>query len=146
MSRKVNTLLSVLLILVLVIGQLPGVGLTVNAEENSDTLEWHENDVINLKGKYFRYNGDSSALSIDKDNTVPSPEYSGDLNSWVFPGCVYSSDVGEEERLPIIIQRPDDRSADFLPTGFKVAGGNGSEEDPYCFELVYTEEAPAADR
>jgi|GEM_PF-6925128 len=109
-----------------------------------EIVEWYIGDKINLMGKWFvpddsdEYK-DYIYYGTSTEFTVPEPEYDDDYGQWYFGDIkvlLYEVVESLEEFWMTI---PSDKTSSVVPTGFKVKSGTGTEDDPYMFELIYTE-------
>ena len=109
-----------------------------------EIVEWYIGDKINLMGKWF-VPDDSDEYKdyiyhgTNTEFTVPEPEYDDDYGQWYFGDIkvlLYEVVETPEEFWMTI---PSDKTSSVVPTGFKVKSGTGTEDDPYMFELIYTE-------
>ena len=95
-------------------------------------LEWKIGDSINMPGKYF-YSDDKSTVASegqDYTKTVPTPTYFSNDKQWRFETVIGT--------VNLFLSIPSDRTISDKPLGFKVKSGDGSEDSPYSFELMYS--------
>ena len=134
----VKKLLNIVLMLVMVFGLLPGMGVKVHAEEKN--LEpggvYYLGETVTLGNGAWILIDDYPPAQItnkfmDGSFTLPATLTASDFNSlqaqWGFK-------VGDTY---IYIGYEKEASADHIPTGFKCVNGDGTEYNPYEFELVY---------
>ena len=105
-----------------------------------EVSEWAVGDSINLYGKYFLYYDDGKIAENLKQSrniphSIPAPDRIIE-GWWRFPEAVHVTD-DEDPVEGLFFGRPEDRSWDEIPSGFRIKEGDGSKENPYQFELVY---------
>ena len=115
----------------------------VNADPTSGIgvgSTWYVGDSICLSGKWFvRSDSDHEAVRGDyHTNTVPNPAtfHLNEVPYWFFDNAVSVTDGGNPSLLLAV---PNGRTVSDVPTGFRIRGGSGTEEDPFTFEPVYDE-------
>ena len=98
---------------------------------------WYVGDSINMKDYYVAYDDtrpDTKRLCANYPATVPSPAYQTESDGlWTFAGMMKTESLYPK----LYLKKPADRTASDIPLGFKIKSGNGTEESPYRFELVY---------
>ena len=144
MKKKARKVLSVMLTLAMLLGLMPGMNLTVIADNT--VTEWHAGDTFSLQGKYCVVDDFPGDIEVELCGntacTVPEPsdEWLGNYNQWTFSDCYYIDAEDDFYKIYITI-RPDKTQAD-VPTGFRIKSGTGINNDPYIFELVYADDVP----
>ncbi|MBQ8118281.1 MAG: InlB B-repeat-containing protein [Lachnospiraceae bacterium] len=122
-----RTLLSFLLTLAMVIGLMPGIGLTAKA----DTTEWLVGENIDLSFKWIILDDkEPNSIQVGANGKLQNIEYNGDRSQWKLSGCV---DCGD-----IYLTSPVGKTSSDVPSGFKIKSGDGTQDNPYAFELVYS--------
>ena len=93
--------------------------------------EFYIGDIFNTNGsKYIAYtNRYNSGSSYDCCTVVPTPEYISYDNYWYFDNL-----LGDDESLYFYY---DFYNGTVSVRGFKCTGGDGTENNPYTFELMY---------
>ena len=113
----------------------------VNADPTSGIAvgsTWYVGDSICLSGKWF-VRSDSNHETVRGDyhtNTVPSPT-TFNLNEvpyWFFDNAVSVTGGGNTS---LLLAFPNGKTVSDVPTGFRIRGGSGTEDDPFSFEPVY---------
>ncbi|MBQ1659915.1 MAG: hypothetical protein II059_08770, partial [Clostridia bacterium] len=100
---------------------------------------WFVGETFNMVGKYAYWNdAPNFAEQINEIVTecqVPEPKYCvpdsyGYYNQWEFEDIIHTSCIR--------LTPPDGKNnRNIVPTGFKIKSGDGTESDPYRFELIY---------
>ena len=113
----------------------------VNADPTSGIgvgSTWYVGDSICLSGKWF-VRSDSNHETLRGEyhtNTVPSPT-TFNLNEvpyWFFDNAVSVTGGGNTS---LLLAFPNGKTVSDFPTGFRIKGGSGTEDDPFTFEPVY---------
>jgi len=114
----------------------PGSGIEVGDE-------WMVGEEINLRGYYFFADDTDKHYRLAGDQTVTVSEPYGQFldifNQWVFPYVIYTD--ADTENASLWITPPGGKTADDVPLGFRIAGGDGSKTNPFWFELVLASNA-----
>ncbi len=116
MKKKARKVLSVLLTLAMLLGLMPGMNLTVIADNT--VTEWHVGDTFSLQGKYCVIDDYFGMIELCGNTacTVPEPSggWLGQYNQWEFSDC-YDIDAEDNFYNIAITVRPDKTQAD-VPT------------------------------
>lgn len=96
---------------------------------------WLVGEEVNLQGKWC-YPDDKKDSKEQSDNigiSLKKPSFSIDNNQWRFDNNVSTP----TSQCSIYITMPDGKSKDDVPIGITIVSGDGSEEQPFKFGLVY---------
>ena len=107
---------------------------------------WQPGETFNIGGKWF-YRDNSAPrtkfLATNADGTVPDFVFSSNL--WYLENIISASNaVGQHSGtvyfsnpLPLSFVMPEGKTSSNKPMGFKIASGDGTQDSPYMFGLVY---------
>ena len=106
--------------------------------------EWYVGENISLPGKYFYFDYDNMSGRADPGYYIHAP-YSDAIVSEPKLGSssryYYFEDItgveGSSSFTDVVCKIPEGKTAEDIPTGFKVKSGDGTEANPYRFELIY---------
>ena len=113
--------------------------------------EWYVGDDINMSGKYFYYTNDLNRIigtdpdrkcyGIYSDFYVPEPTKQTygplSIDHYQFDYVGYEFSEGSQSKTSLYFVISEGKTAEDVPTGFKVKSGDGTEANPYRFELIY---------
>ena len=109
-------------------------------------IVWKPGDTFNIGGKWF-YRDNSSPgtkfLATNADGTVPDFVISS--NCWYLEDIISASNAVAQNSgtvyfsnpLPLSFVMPEGKTSSNKPMGFKIASGDGTQDSPYMFGLVY---------
>ena len=108
-------------------------------------MVWKPGDTFNIGEKWFYYDTPRSMkfLSKGEASTVPSFIYSEIYTEWWLESFIpFSEFVSDEEMFlssptGLWFELPAGKSSFVQPIGFKIVSGEGTQNDPYMFGLVY---------